>query len=175
MSKLISSGVVLGFVAQALAKLEPLVPPIGMQEVWQAGLPTEVHVNYDVPTYGLIGELDALKKTADVEADLNSRLAKNSYKTSFLSASPDSDVDAFYEAPPLATVYESSYQTILSGLKQSVDSEIASMKSPILSSLKSSFFESLGPSWCYALFSDILAGPLNHLAKHLYTGVPTIL
>jgi len=41
-----------------------VVPIVAKQTAWQAGLPTEVHVNYDVPSYGLAAELEAIKANA---------------------------------------------------------------------------------------------------------------
>ena len=41
----------------------PVVSPFS-QTSWQAGMPSEVHVNYDVPTYGLASELEAIRAKA---------------------------------------------------------------------------------------------------------------
>ena len=50
----------------AVKALEPFsLPPIAFQPTMQAGLPSEVHVNYDVPSFGVVAELAELKKSAD--------------------------------------------------------------------------------------------------------------
>jgi hypothetical protein len=103
-----------------VAAMEPLAP-LGFQEVWQAGLPAEVHVNYDVPNSGMISELEALKKQSDADASYQAVRAK-----SFLKKG-SKETQVFFEKQPLATTYESSYQAALAGLKASIDAEIAAV------------------------------------------------
>ena len=124
-------------VSATAEKLEPAAP-FAMQEVWQAGLPATVHINYDVPTAGLLGELNALKHSADIDVSFQNKLTQQTAKTSFLQRS-GGDVDAFFEAPPVATSYESSYQSLLAAMKKSIDVEVAAMRSSVLRSVKSSY------------------------------------
>jgi hypothetical protein len=105
-----------------VAAMEPLAP-LGFQEVWQAGLPAEVHVNYDVPNAGLISELEALKKQSDADASLEAIRSKQS----FLKRG-SKETQVFFEKQPLATTYESSYNSVLAGLKASIDAEIGSVR-----------------------------------------------
>jgi hypothetical protein len=77
--------------APATAKssfLEPFAPPIGFQTVMQAGMPTEVHVVYDVPQTGTAAQLEAMKRASDAAATLEARVAGASFlanpQTSFI-------------------------------------------------------------------------------------------
>ena len=141
------------FMSLAVAEaLEPAAP-FGVQEVWQAGLPNTIHINYDVPTSGLVGELNALKRTADAEASFQGILTNSAAQSSFLNRA-SGDVDAFFEAPPVASSYEGSYQAVLASLKKSIDAEVGAMRASVLKSVKSSF----------------LAAPQRSPALHLSVG-----
>lgn len=103
-------------VLSCVVAMEPLyfgiTPPS-----WQAGLPSEIHINYDVPTFGTIRELQELKRAADVHS-------------SYLQAKGSAEI--FYESEPLATEYERSYQAIKASLEKAINEDFVQLRNAAL-------------------------------------------
>ena len=132
MSKL-ALAVALASIAGAAA-LEPVVPPIALQEVQQASLPAEVHINFDVPTFGLISDLAEQKKAADSEAKAIAggyQSATSFLEKGFFSASAKGTADVFFEAPQPETAYEASYQSLLASMQRSIDGDFAALRASV--------------------------------------------
>ena len=138
--KLASFAAVSAFLPGAFA-LEPLAP-LGFQTAQQAALPSEVHISYDVPSFGLISELNEMKKASDADKNLYARAYEAGAKSSFLSkgifsGKAHGSADVYFEAEPHATAYESSYQSLLASMQRAVDADAAQIRAAV--SNRSSF------------------------------------
>lgn len=111
---------------------------LGIQPVWQASLPNEVHINYDVPSYGQMSASAAMRAAGNAAAvaavNEASESAQLGAAQSFLRGARATDV--FFENAPLATATESSYQAILSSLESSLDQDLAALRASAQGSLR---------------------------------------
>lgn len=116
-----------------VAAMEPFVPPVAVQSVTQASLPSQISIHYDVPTHGLSAELEALKAA------------------SFLSRGGKTDV---YFQTPVASDLELEYEKILKGVEGQIDQSFSNMRDTMLSAKHGSFLARTPQEPSVKLFVD---------------------
>ena len=113
---------------------------LGFQPAYQASLPNEVHINYDVPTYGAMAAAKYSREAANAAAVASvneaSEAAQLGAAQSFMKLRGSRSTDVFFENAPLATATEASYQSILSSLESSLDQDLAALRASAQGSLR---------------------------------------
>ncbi|CAD7965981.1 unnamed protein product [Amoebophrya sp. A25] len=104
--------------------LEPFVPPIAIQDVMQASLPSVIDIHYDVPHTS--GGVESAKAVSDADAVARSTLYG---RTSFLKRGT---TDVYFENPAPAATLEASYQAILGAVKSNIKAKFDAMRGSFL-------------------------------------------
>ena len=113
------SAVLIGAVS---AKMEIFVPPIAMQTVSQASLPSVVNINYDVPRLGFEQALDKLHSRA-----------------SFLGKRSSGQTDVYFEPPAAPAQLEAEYQSVLKSVEAQIENRFQALSKTVSAAMRASF------------------------------------